>query len=67
VKNYQIKILKKVWYLECIFTKKLFHRLESDSARNNIHSNNKQKAEITNKNTGKKHVNMASQAECTTQ
>ena len=26
--------------------------LESDSARNNIHPNNKQKPEITNKNTG---------------
>jgi len=32
---------------------KIFHRLESDSARNNIHPNNKQKPEITNKNTGK--------------
>jgi len=31
----------------------MFHRLESDSARNNIHSNNKQKPEITNKNTRK--------------
>ena len=28
-------------------------RLESDSARNNIHLNNKQKPKITNKNTGK--------------
>ena len=28
-------------------------RLESDSARNNIHPNNKQKPKITNKNTGK--------------
>jgi len=33
--------------------------LKSDSARNNIHPNNTQKPEITNKNTGKKHVNMA--------
>ena len=28
--------------------------LESDSARNNIQQNNKQKPEITNKNTGKR-------------
>jgi len=33
--------------------KKMFHRLESDSARNNIHPNNRQKPEITNKNTRK--------------
>jgi len=40
--------------LQCILTKKkYFHKLESDSARNNIHPNNKQKPEITNKNTGK--------------
>jgi len=40
--------------LQCILTKKkYFHRLESESARNNIHPNNKQKPEITNKNTGK--------------
>jgi len=32
----------------------MFHRLKSDSARNNIHPNNKQKLEITNKNTGKR-------------
>jgi len=37
------------FYLETIF-----HRLESDSARNNIHPNNKQKLEITDKNTGKR-------------
>ena len=29
--------------------KKYSHRLESDSARNNIHPNNKQKPKITNK------------------
>jgi len=34
------------------YQEKLFHRLESDSARNNIHPNNKQKPEIANKNTG---------------
>jgi len=34
------------------YHKKIFHRLESDSARNNIHPNNKQKPEITNRNTG---------------
>jgi len=28
--------------------------LESDSAKNNIHPNNKQKPKITNKNTGKR-------------
>jgi len=40
--------------LQCILNKKkYFHRLESDSARNNIHPNIKQKPEITNKNTGK--------------
>jgi len=40
--------------LQCILTKKkYFHRLESDLARNNIHPNNKQKPEITNKHTGK--------------
>jgi len=33
-------------------------------ASNNIHPNNNQKAEITNKNTGKYHVIMASQVEC---
>jgi len=33
--------------------KKYFYRLESDSARNNIHPNIKQKLEITYKNTGK--------------
>jgi len=33
--------------------KKYFHRLGSDSARNNIHRNNKQKPEITNENTRK--------------
>jgi len=33
--------------------KKIFHRLESDLARNNIHPNNKQKPEIIDKNTGK--------------
>jgi len=32
----------------------MFHRLEDDSARNNIHANNKQKLEITNRNTGKR-------------
>jgi len=48
------------------YYEKIFHRLESDSARNNIHPNNKQKPEITNKHTGKKHVNMASQTECET-
>jgi len=35
------------------YKKKIFHSLESDSARNNIHPNNKQKPEITNKNNGK--------------
>jgi len=35
------------------YKEKIFHRLESESARNNIHPNNKQKPEITNKNTGK--------------
>jgi len=35
------------------YQEKVFHRLESDSARNNIHPNNKQKPEITKKNTGK--------------
>ena len=40
--------------LRCILTKKeYFHRLKSDSATNNIHPNNRQKPEITNKNTGK--------------
>jgi len=33
------------------YEEKVFHRLESNSVRNNIHSNNKQKPEITNKNT----------------
>jgi len=33
--------------------KKYFHRLETDSARNNIHLSNKQKPEITNENTRK--------------
>jgi len=33
--------------------KKYFHSLESDSARNNIHPNNKQKPEITKENTRK--------------
>jgi len=32
---------------------KIFHKLKSDSASNNIHPNNKQKPEITNKNTRK--------------
>jgi len=37
-----------------MLTKKTyFHRLESDSARNNILPNSKQKPEITNKNPGK--------------
>jgi len=36
------------------YQEKIFHRLESDSARNNIHPNNKQKPEITNKNTGER-------------
>jgi len=36
------------------YEEKIFHRLESDSARNNIHPNNKQKPEITNKNTAKR-------------
>jgi len=35
------------------FQKKYIHRLESVSARNNIHLSNKQKPEITNKNIGK--------------
>jgi len=35
------------------YYEKIFHRLESDLARNNIHPNNKQQPEITNKNTGK--------------
>jgi len=39
---------------ECIFTRKNMSQLESDSARSNIHPNNKQKPEITNKNTGKR-------------
>jgi len=43
--------------------KKYFHRLESDSARNNIYPNNKQKPEITNKTREKLHFNMASQPE----
>jgi len=30
-----------------------FHSLKSDSARNNIHPNTKEKPEITNKNTRK--------------
>jgi len=34
---------------EYFYLEKIFHRLESDSARNNIHPNNKQKPEITNK------------------
>jgi len=36
------------------YYEKIFHRLESDSTRNNIHLNNKQEPEITNKNTGKR-------------
>jgi len=36
------------------YLKKIFHRLETVSARNNIHPNNKQKPENTNKNTGKR-------------
>jgi len=32
---------------------KIFHKLKSDSASNNIHPNNKLKPEITNKNTRK--------------
>jgi len=36
------------------FLKKIFHTLESDSTRNNIHPNNKQKPEIANKNNGKR-------------
>jgi len=49
------------------YIEKIFHRLESDSARNNIHSNNKQKPEITNKITGKGTCHMASsQAKCET-
>jgi len=40
--------------LQCTLSKKkYFHRLESDSARNNIHPSNKQKPEITIENTGK--------------
>jgi len=35
------------------YLEKIFHSLESDSARNNIHPNNKLKPEIANKNTGK--------------
>jgi len=46
------------------YYEKCFHRLESDSVRNNIHPNNNQIPEITHKNNGKKHVNMASQSEC---
>ena len=33
--------------------KKYIHRLESNSERNNIHPNNKQKTEITNENIWK--------------
>jgi len=36
------------------YLEKIFHRLESDSTRNNIHPNNKHKPEITNKHTGKR-------------
>jgi len=36
------------------YQEKIFHRLESDSARNNIYPNNKQKPEITNKNIGER-------------
>ena len=39
-REFMIKIL------ECIFTLKILRRLESGSARNNIHQNNKQKPEI---------------------
>jgi len=35
------------------YLEKIFHRLGSDSARNDIHPNNKQKPQIANKNTGK--------------
>jgi len=48
------------------YYEKIFHRLQSDSARNTICWNNKKKPEITNKNTEKEHVNMASQAACET-
>jgi len=33
------------------YYEQIFHSLESDWVRNNIHPNNKQKPEITNKNT----------------
>jgi len=35
------------------YYEKIFHRLESDSARNNIHPNNKQKPEIKKKHRKK--------------
>jgi len=44
--------------------KKYFHRLENDSQRNNINSKNKQKPEITNKNTGKMTCQYGQPAKC---
>ena len=51
-------LAKKVpdpWYkhYSVFLLRKNISTLESDSARNSIHPNNKQKPKITNKNTGK--------------
>jgi len=40
--------------LGCIFTRKKYFTYYTVTARNSIHPNNKQKPEITNKNTGKR-------------
>jgi len=50
--------------LECILTKKNISHARERLGQKEHHPNNKQKPEITNKNTGKEHVKIASQAEC---
>jgi len=55
-------MIQTLWYI--LAKKRHFHRLESDSARNNIHPNNKQKPKITNKKHRKNYINLASQFEC---
>jgi len=49
-----IQLAARSTYRSVFLLKKIFHRLENDSAGNNIHPNNKQKPEITNKNIGKR-------------
>jgi len=47
---------KRAYYINTtvyLIKKKYLHRLESDSARNNIHPNNKHKSDITKESTRK--------------